>query len=130
MNPKDTFSIEWKLKIEDKLSMNADHFPTDPNKAAYIYLRTGGGAAQPLNPYRINHSKYFNTLEQIIAILSSIYDDSNHKENARHEFKKLKKLRMSLEVKFHMLYKTNAITSSRTDPEFPNRALPLLGNRH
>ena len=81
--------------------MNADHFSIDDNKTVYICLRTEDDAAEHLNAYRINDSRYFKISEQVLEILSSIYDDLNRKENARHKFKRLK---MTLEMSFHLFY--------------------------
>ena len=89
------------MKIEDKLSINFDHFLIDDNKIAYIYLRIKNDVVEYFNTYRINDFRYFKTLKQILNILSSIYDDFNRKKNASHEFKRLK---MTLEVCFHLFY--------------------------
>ena len=93
--------LNWKLKIEDKLSININYFLIDDNKTAYIYLRIEDDAAEHLNAYRINDSRYFKIFEQVLKILSSIYDDLNRKENARYKFKRLK---MILEISFYLFY--------------------------
>ena len=89
------------MRIEDKFSINVDHFLIDDNKTTYICLRIEDDAVEYFNAYRINDSRYFKIFKQVLEILSSIYDDFNRKENTRHKFKRFK---MTLEMSFHLFY--------------------------
>ena len=40
---KPTFD-NWKLQLQDKLKVNADHFPTVQARMAYVFGCTGGDA--------------------------------------------------------------------------------------
>ena len=39
----------WKLQLQDKLKVNADHFPNAQAKMAYVFGRTGGNAQTHLS---------------------------------------------------------------------------------
>src|SRR5436189_4306178 len=47
---KDPTFENWKLQIRGKLQVNADHFPTDEARMAYVFSRTGGDAQGHLWP--------------------------------------------------------------------------------
>ena len=66
----------WKLQLQDKLEVNADHFPTTRAKMAYVFGRTGGDAQTHLRPqYAQDLVEPFLSKEEIINYLSSIYKD-------------------------------------------------------
>ena len=53
---KDPKFEDWVLLITDKLSANADHYPTAALRLAYVKSRCGGRAAQHLIPVsRLRH---------------------------------------------------------------------------
>ena len=47
---KDPTFKSWKLQIQGKLQVNADHFPTDEAQMAYVFSQTGGDAQGHLQP--------------------------------------------------------------------------------
>ena len=47
---KDPTFKSWKLQIQGKLQVNADHFPTNEAQMAYVFSQTGGDAQGHLWP--------------------------------------------------------------------------------
>ena len=47
---KDPTFESWKLQIWGKLRVNADHFPTNEARMAYVFSRTGSDAQGHLRP--------------------------------------------------------------------------------
>ena len=47
---KDPTFKSWKLQIQGKLQVNADHFPTNEAQMAYVFSQTGGDAQGHLQP--------------------------------------------------------------------------------
>jgi hypothetical protein len=87
---KDPTFESWKLQIRDKLRTNADHFPTDEAKMAYVFSRTGGDAQKHLQPrYDEESQDQFDTDHEMITYLASIYEDPHRVQNARLEYKSL-----------------------------------------
>jgi hypothetical protein len=80
----------WKLQLQDKLEVNADHFPTIRAKMAYVFGRTGGDAQTHLRPrYAQDSAEPFLSEEEMIDHLSSIYEDPFRVQNARLGYKSL-----------------------------------------
>jgi len=92
---KDPTFESWKLQMRDKLRVNADHFPTEEARMAYVFSRTGGG---PLGRGAQDHlrARYeedsedpFKTDHEMIDHLASIYEDPHKVQNARLEYRSL-----------------------------------------
>jgi Zinc knuckle len=80
----------WKLQLQDKLEVNADHFPTERARRAYVFSRTGGDAQTHLRPRYTNTSvNPFESAEDMIQHLASIYEDPFKVQNARLDYKAL-----------------------------------------
>jgi len=80
----------WKLQLQDKLEVNADHFPTTRAKMAYVFGRTGGDTQTHLRPqYTQDSADPFLSGKKIIVHLSSIYKDPFKVQNARLDYKSL-----------------------------------------
>jgi len=80
----------WKLQLQDKLEVNADHFPTTRAKMAYVFGRTGGDAQTHLRPrYAQDSADPFLSGDEMIDHLSSIYEDPFKVQNARLDYKAL-----------------------------------------
>lgn len=80
----------WILRIQKKFEVNADMFPNDGSKLAYIESRVEGKAAAALEPYIDgSHPAQLRTSAELIEHLREIYDDPDKKRTARREFKKL-----------------------------------------
>src|SRR4030081_1272706 len=66
----------WKLQIQGKLRVNADHFPTDEAQMTYIFGRTGGDAQKHLSPqYNEESEDPFLSGKEMISYLASVYED-------------------------------------------------------
>src|SRR6202035_3291017 len=80
----------WKIQIQAKLSVNADHFVNDTARIAYIFSCTLGNAQKHLNP-RIGEGATdpFQTATSIVIYLSEIYKDLFCVQNARREYRRL-----------------------------------------
>lgn len=82
---------DWLIRITSKLHVNADHYPTDSARLAYVLLRTGGEAARYVRPYvRSDNPHACQTAEQVLDRLNDIYCDPNDHEIARDELQNLK----------------------------------------
>src|SRR6266705_2691872 len=78
----------WKLQLQDKPEVNADHFPTPRARMAYVFGRTGGDAQTHLRPrYAEESADPFTSEEEMIDHLSSIYEDPFKVQNARLDYK-------------------------------------------
>ena len=82
--------VDWLLKIQDCLFVNADHYPTDKHAAIFAISRTAEDAVAHINAYRKGDPNYFLSAEQVLTFLRSIYEDRNEVNNARREYKSLK----------------------------------------
>jgi uncharacterized coiled-coil protein SlyX len=77
----------WKLEMEGKFERNADHFKNENERMIYVYGRTKGDAKRHLTPqYK---SKSFETAEEMIEYLGTVYEDQHREENARNEYREL-----------------------------------------
>jgi len=77
----------WKIKINNKLRENSDHYPTEKSKVGYIFGRTEGDAAVHLEPGMTNET--FLTTDQVFDFLELIYGDPDRELNAREEYRSL-----------------------------------------
>lgn len=85
---KDPAYASWKLQIEDKLEVNADHFRTEDACMAYVFSRTTGDAQGHLQPrYGRNAAQRFCTAQDMLDYLTAIFEDPFQKENARFAYK-------------------------------------------
>lgn len=88
---RDTEKFEqWYRAMENKLEVNADHFPTDRARQAYIESRLGGTAAREIAPYlQATHPEPLDTSARLLAHLWNEYRDPLAKDRARSDFNKL-----------------------------------------
>jgi hypothetical protein len=80
----------WAVKIRTKLSANADHYPTEALRMAYLASRVDGTAnlhLQPrLRPTAVNR---FETAEDMIEALDRVFGDPNKQQTAMTNLRKL-----------------------------------------
>jgi Zinc knuckle len=87
---KDPTFESWKLQIQGKLWVNADHFPTDEACMTYVFGRTSGDAQKHLSPrYSEESEDPFSTDKEIIDHLALVYEDPYKVQNARLDYKSL-----------------------------------------
>jgi len=64
---KDPTYEDWSARMKSKLEGNADQYPTEALRMAYVHSRTGGKAAQHLEPrMREGVTNPFRTAQEII----------------------------------------------------------------
>ncbi len=68
----------WTTKISDKLDVNADHYPTEKLRIAYVAFRLGGDAdEQTYAKRRIGALSPYLSLTELLKHLDGIYDDQD-----------------------------------------------------
>jgi hypothetical protein len=81
----------WKIQLQDKLTVNADHFETEEARKAYVFGRTGMDAQTHLRPrYADDSVNPFKSAEDMIGHLASIYEDPHKVQNARYDYRSLR----------------------------------------
>ena len=85
---KDPKFDSWLLAMEDKLSVNNDHYPTGATQIAYVRSRTGGKAAEHVIS-RSQGQNAYRSAKEIFEHLKTIYQDVNKAQNAKLKLRKL-----------------------------------------
>ncbi len=81
----------WTTKISDKLDANADHYPTEKLRIAYVTSRLGGDAdEQTYAKRRIDALSPYLSLTKLLEHLNGIYDDQDRNRKCRREYNALK----------------------------------------
>lgn len=81
----------WKIQVQDKLEINADHFLSERARKAYVFACTGGDAQSHLQPrYSDDSAEPFALAKDMIDHLASIYEDPYKVRNARYEYKNIR----------------------------------------
>lgn len=82
---------DWLSRVKNKLKANADHYPSQSIKIAYVEGRTGGKAARHLAPrMKEGSAEEYATVEDVYKHLEMIFLDPNKRVNARREFRALR----------------------------------------
>ena len=101
------FNIDvWKSKIVQKLTTNADHYPTKALRIAYVNNRMDEEAYKHLTARsRIGARKSFATAEEMFEVLQKAYSDVNQTHTAMNKFWDLKMMKdfNSFWAKFQVL---------------------------
>ena len=80
----------WKLQIQGKFRVNADHFEDEEAKMLYLFNRTTGDAQKHLQPRYDNESQVrFTTAQEMIQHLAAIYVNPNKVRDARYDYNRL-----------------------------------------
>ena len=81
----------WESKIVKKLITNADHYPTETLRMAYVNSRVDGEAYKHLAARsRIGAQKSFATAKEMFEVLQKAYGDVNQAHTAINKFRDLK----------------------------------------
>ena len=82
------FDIDvWKSKMVKKLTANADHYPTEALRIAYVDNRMDEEVYKHLTARsRIGARKPFATAEEIFEVLQKAYSDVNQAHTAMNKF--------------------------------------------
>jgi hypothetical protein len=80
----------WKLQIQGKFRVNADHFQDEEAKMLYLFNRTTGDAQKHLRPRYDDESQVrFTTAQEMIQHLAAIYVNPNKVRDARYDYNRL-----------------------------------------
>ncbi len=83
----------WNTKIADKLDANADHYPTEKIRIAYVVSRLGGDAdQQTYAKRRVGAPSPYQSLSELLKHLEGIYGDQDLIRKCRREYVALKQL--------------------------------------
>ncbi len=83
----------WNIKIADKLDVNANHYPTEKIRIAYVVSRLEGDAdQQTYAKRRVDASSLYQSLSELLKHLKEIYEDQNLIRKCRREYVALKQL--------------------------------------
>jgi hypothetical protein len=81
----------WKIQLQDKLTVNTDYFETEEARNAYMFSCTRMDIQIYLQPqYTDNLVNSFRSAEDIIGYLASIYKDLYKVQNTRYDYKSLR----------------------------------------
>jgi hypothetical protein len=81
----------WKIQLQDKLTVNTDYFETEEARKAYVFGRTGIDTQIYLRPrYADDSVNPFKSAEDMIGYLASIYKDPHKVQNARYDYRSLR----------------------------------------
>lgn len=81
---------DWSSKIEQKLSVNQDHFPTQESQLAYVISRLGGKAiTHTINRRRRGAVNPYISYNQILEQLAALYDDPGRESMAGIQYNAL-----------------------------------------
>lgn len=101
---KDPTFESWRLQVQGKLTVNADHFSSTYARKTYVFNRTGGDAQRHLLPRLASDAlEPFQDDEDMLEHLASIYIDPFKKSNARRDYHRL---RMKPSESFSIFYTT------------------------
>jgi hypothetical protein len=80
----------WRFQIKNKLRANADHFPTEADRIAFVFGCTKGDAQKHLLP-RIEEEapNRFTVAEELIQLLATVYVNPNKVRDGRYQYNKL-----------------------------------------
>jgi hypothetical protein len=93
---------QWRMNIHAKLEANMDHFLSEASRVVYVYGRTGGSAAEHLQPYLNDQGTLdFDTSNELVDALGSIYIDPDEKSTARANYRSLFHSRCKDFMDFH-----------------------------
>ncbi|KAJ5290753.1 hypothetical protein N7478_000004 [Penicillium angulare] len=82
---------DWEDGILDKLELNADHYPTERHRMAYLRGRCEGKALQHINP-RMNRTSAtaYQNVRQVLDHLRGVFLDPNRAQLAASEYEILR----------------------------------------
>jgi hypothetical protein len=83
----------WNIKIADKLDANANHYPTEKIRIAYVVSRLEGDAdQQTYAKRRVDAPSSYQSLSELLKHLKEIYGDQDLIRKCRREYVALKQL--------------------------------------
>ncbi len=89
----------WRIKINDKLQTNVNHFDNENTCIVYVISRLEGDAAEHIFAWRrhdVLHS--YISIDKLFEHLKEIYDELNRNRKCRHEYNALRQADKSFNV--------------------------------
>jgi hypothetical protein len=82
---------QWQASIQDRLSINSDHYRTERERMALVWGHTSGLAKEYLEPRYLSDTDTdrFNTAETMIELLKSYFITGNEIAESRWNFDRL-----------------------------------------
>ncbi len=81
----------WRIKINDKLQANADHFVDETTCIAYVISRLEGDAAEHTFARRRHDASHsYTSTYELLEHLEGIYEDQNKNRKCRREYNALR----------------------------------------
>ncbi len=81
----------WRIKMNDKLQANADHFGNENTCIAYVISRLGGDAAEHTFARRRHDASHsYISTDELFEHLKGIYDELNRNRKCRREYNALR----------------------------------------
>ena len=80
----------WKIQVQGKFRVNADHFPDEEAKMFYLFNRTTGDAQKHLQPrYDDDAQTRFVSAKEMLELLATIFVNPNQVRDARYDYNRL-----------------------------------------
>ncbi len=81
----------WRVKIDDKLQANVDHFGNENTCIAYVISRLGGDAAEHTFARRRHDASHlYTSIDELFEQLKEIYGELNRNRKCRREYNALR----------------------------------------
>lgn len=74
--------LSWKSSLLLKLNINADHYPDEQSRMAYIYSRLNSQSQSHLQSWLNNGILTFSSVDHMIGLLGTLFDDPNRARDA------------------------------------------------
>ncbi len=89
----------WRVKIDDKLQTNADHFDNENICIAYVISRLEDDAAEHIFAQRQHDASHsYISIDELFEHLKEIYDELNKNRKCRREYNALRQADKSFNV--------------------------------
>ncbi len=89
----------WRIKIDDKLQANVDHFDNENICIVYVIFRLEGDAAEHIFAQRRHDASHlYISIDELFKHLKEIYDELNKNRKCRREYNALRQADKSFNV--------------------------------
>ncbi len=89
----------WRVKMNDKLQTNVDHFDNENICIVYVISRLEDDAAEHIFAWRRHDASHFYiSIYELFEHLKEIYDELNRNRKCRHEYNALRQAEKSFNV--------------------------------
>jgi hypothetical protein len=81
---------QWRASVQDRLEVNADHYPTKRSRKALVWGSTSGLAKEYLEPQYLSETEWFQDAFEMIELLATYFLSGNETETFRNAFHDLR----------------------------------------